>query len=199
METMNRELWLNEMARRHVWPHLARALVGMADHGELVAPPHRISVGFPKGSRGGRMSIGQAWKAECSADAHREVFISPVLDAGGPAGAVATLVHELIHVWDNNEHGHKGPFRKLAQAAGLTGKMTATVAGEGLLADISSWIASLGPYPHATLNPGLGRSPPGSRLLKVACPDCEYTVRVTAKWINVGLPTCPCGTEMGAA
>ncbi len=39
----------------------------------------------------------------------------------------------------------------------------------------------------------------GTRMLKVECPDCGYTVRTTAKWIEVGLPTCPCGCEMEAA
>ena len=35
---------------------------------------------------------------------------------------------------------------------------------------------------------GLGSS---SRLLKVACGTCGYTVRVTRKWLDVGLPHCP--------
>jgi len=33
-------------------------------------------------------------------------------------------------------------------------------------------------------------------MLKVSCPADGYTVRTTAKWIAVGFPTCPCGTEM---
>jgi hypothetical protein len=35
-----------------------------------------------------------------------------------------------------------------------------------------------------------------SRLKKVICPDCGYTIRTTAKWIKVGLPTCCCGALM---
>lgn len=36
----------------------------------------------------------------------------------------------------------------------------------------------------------------GSRLVKITCGDCDYTARTTRKWLEVGLPTCPCGTEM---
>lgn len=36
----------------------------------------------------------------------------------------------------------------------------------------------------------------GSRLKKLECQACGYAARVTQKWIDVGLPTCPCGTKM---
>jgi hypothetical protein len=35
-----------------------------------------------------------------------------------------------------------------------------------------------------------------SPMRKVACPDCGYTVRMARSWMNVGLPTCPCGAGM---
>ena len=35
-----------------------------------------------------------------------------------------------------------------------------------------------------------------ARLRKVSCPECGYTVRMARSWMEVGLPTCPCGTEM---
>lgn len=44
------------------------------------------------------------------------------------------------------------------------------------------------------------RAPSGSaattRMRKVACPVCGYTVRMARKWIAVGMPTCPCGATM---
>lgn len=36
----------------------------------------------------------------------------------------------------------------------------------------------------------------GSRLRKVACEDCGYTIRVTRSWMDQGLPSCPCGGRM---
>jgi len=35
-----------------------------------------------------------------------------------------------------------------------------------------------------------------TRLRKVACPDCGYTVRMARSWMELGLPVCPCGAEM---
>lgn len=35
-----------------------------------------------------------------------------------------------------------------------------------------------------------------TRLRKVSCPDCGYTVRKARGWMDVGLPVCPCGQAM---
>jgi hypothetical protein len=35
-----------------------------------------------------------------------------------------------------------------------------------------------------------------TRLRKVACPDCGYTVRMARSWMERGLPVCPCGQAM---
>ena len=40
------------------------------------------------------------------------------------------------------------------------------------------------------------RSSSKCRLRKVICADCGYTARVARSWMDVGLPTCPCGAEM---
>lgn len=32
-----------------------------------------------------------------------------------------------------------------------------------------------------------------TRLRKVSCPDCGYTVRMTRSWMLRGFPQCPCG------
>jgi len=158
-------------------------------------PKFRVSCGFPKG---GRRAIGEAWTPDSSGDGTAELFVSPELETlveAGSAGVVDVLVHELIHAVVGNEHGHKGPFRKLAKGIGLEGKMTATVAGNELADKLLHLIAPLGPYPHAQLS-RLQITKQGTRMLKVVCPDCDYTLRTTQKWIDVGLPTCCCGAEM---
>jgi hypothetical protein len=33
-------------------------------------------------------------------------------------------------------------------------------------------------------------------MLKALCLGCGYTIRLTKKWADMGLPTCPCGDEM---
>ncbi len=156
----------------------------------------RLSCGWPsKGATTSRnRRIGECWSERCSADGTREVFVSPTL--ADPVEVGAVLVHELVHA--AGYVGHGADFAKVARALGLTGRMTATVAGERLTADLAAITSELGPYPHATLTPGQDDRKQSTRLLKVQCPDedCGYTVRVTAKWLEVGFPTCPCGTVM---
>lgn len=152
----------------------------------------RVSCGWSK--RAGK-AIGWCWKREASEDKTSEILISPEL--AKPDKVLATLVHELIHASDNGESEHAGAFKQRALAIGLTGKMTATSAGPALQNRIDTLATSLGTYPHASLNPLLTTKPKQStRMIKVVCPDDGYTVRTTRKWIDVGLPTCPCGTEM---
>jgi hypothetical protein len=48
-----------------------------------------------------------------------------------------------------------------------------------------------GPYPHAELSKTATKKQ-GTRLLKLQCPICPYTVRITRKWLDsVGPPACP--------
>ncbi len=80
--------------------------------------------------------------------------------------------------------------------------MRATTASAALQADLDQITKELGEYPHAALMAGEGGADApkkqGTRLLKVECPGCGYVVRTTAKWLTVGVPTCPCGEEMKA-
>jgi hypothetical protein len=122
------------------------------------------------------------------------VFISPTL--ADAVEVLATLVHELAHCAVGVEHKHKGPFRKCAKAVGLEGKMTATTAGDELASQLTALSDRVGVYPHAALIHSSESKPQSTRMLKIECPECGYTVRTTAKWIEVGLPTCPCGGEM---
>ena len=75
--------------------------------------------------------------------------------------------------------------------------MTETTASPQLAERLNALCERAGPYPHATLDMAKsGVKKQGTRMLKLTCPDCGYTVRTTAKWIEAGLPTCPCGEEM---
>lgn len=188
---MNREAWLNraiELFRGRLF----------AQNGLTIPANVRISVGFPKGTRGkGVHSIGQCWAVDNSADKHSEIFIHPEL--ADPCRVLDVTAHELVHVVKGHEAGHGKLFKQAAVAIGLEGKMTATVASAKLNAVLADYAKHLGPYPHAALiagGEGSGPKKQGTRMLKVLCPACGYTVRTSAKWIDVGLPTCPCGEEM---
>lgn len=174
----------------------------------------RVSVGFGHGAKRESATIlGQCWAARASADNVPTVFISPELD--DTARVLDVLLHELIHAADDCQSGHKGAFAEAATRLGLEGKMTATTAGVALAAEMMTLAASLGDYAHAKLSvpkvtsevpvgpdgrpvPRIHSGPKtqGTRMLKCECPCCGYVVRTTAKWLAMGAPKCPSGTDM---
>jgi hypothetical protein len=188
---MTREEWLNKLA------HRLRPLFVSA--GAPLPEQLHISCGWPTrralATAGGKSrTIGQCFPIECSTGGFAEVFVSPCLSDAVHVGAV--LAHELCHAALNCDGGHGPRFKRLALAIGLEGKMTSTTATPELAERLNVLCESIGPYPHAALDYTKAEKKQSTRLLKVLCPECGYTVRITSKWIDVGLPTCPCGTDM---
>lgn len=183
---MNREAWL-EAATEQVRPWFEAV-------GAPLPATVRVSVGWPSRSAtsANRRRIGECWSPTCADDKVAQVFISPCLSE--PARVLDVLVHELIHAAVGVEHGHKAPFKRVALALGLTGKMTATVAGPELAQRLHALAEDIGAYPHAKLD-RLARAKQTTRMLKLACPECGYIVRTTRQWLDRGLPTCACGAE----
>jgi hypothetical protein len=139
--------------------------------------------------------VGECWSSENSEDQTFEIFISPTLRDVVPV--LGTLVHEACHAAVGLPDGHKGRFPKCATAIGLNKPMTATMPNEALIARLQEVAAVVGNYPHAKLNKSNAPKTQSCRLLLLKCPECGYLVRTTKKWLQVGLPTCPCGTGMG--
>ncbi len=204
---------------REAW--LQKAIEAMRPRFEQVGLPIpariHVSVGFGGAARAENKSIlAVCWATAASADKVNHIFISPVLD--DTARVLDVLMHELIHAADDCKSGHKGAFAEAATRLGLTGKMTATVASIDLAAEFITLAETLGDYPHgkftafdrpAAPKPGETPATPGdepkvssgpraqgTRMLKLACPEDGYTVRTTAKWLAIGVPSCPCGQEM---
>lgn len=106
-----------------------------------------------------------------------------------------TLAHEMIHAILGAKVGHKTPFKRIANEIGLTGKMTATVAGDHFIETVSPLLDKLPEYPHAELSLSYLKKQ-GTRLIKAECLTCGYTARITRKWIELaGTPLCPCNSE----
>lgn len=173
------------------------ALAPIFEEAGETLPAVRVSVGFP-GGRGKKGNvIGQCWATSASEDEVAQVFIHPSLT--DVVVILATLAHEIVHAVDDCASGHRGRFAKIAKAIGLEGPMTATHAGETLKARLEEIARDLGDFPHAALIAGGASSGPKkqtTRMLKVECPADGYIVRTTAKWLEVGLPSCPCGETM---
>jgi hypothetical protein len=181
---------------REQWLLRALALVSAhlyATSQSVVPDAVRVSCGFPGGRGSGLKAIGQCWPTELSADQTTEIFISPTI--ADPVEVLAILVHEAVHAAVGCKHGHKAPFKRVAVAAGLEGKMTSTHASDALKVTLTGWLESLGDYPHASLSMS-GRKKQSTRLVKCTCSSCGYIARTTQKWIDAsGAPLCNCQSE----
>jgi hypothetical protein len=188
---VNREQWLNELMFK-----LAPALDEQLKGATATMDTWRVSVGWPGGGNK-RTRIGECWGHTASKDGRTEMFISPILD--DPYKVAEVLLHEMCHAVMGMEEGHGKSFARLARGVGLTGPVRSTVAGPELIAKIGAMLREMPDYPHAAMAPGEGgMKKQSTRLIKANCRDCGYTIRLTAKWISVGLPTCPCGCRMVA-
>lgn len=186
-----RELWLNQ-AMEHLIPHFA----------EYKVPGNiRCSCGFPsKGAMSNKnRRIGECWSDKASEGKYFEIFIHPILSE--PVSVLDTLIHEMTHAVVGLEAKHGTPFKRVALEIGLTGKMTATVAGPELKSDLEKIAKELGKYPHDSLNRGSEtKEKKPSSVVKATCPECGYTCSISKKWVaDAGFPSCPCGSEMEGA
>jgi hypothetical protein len=185
---VNREAWLLAAVDE------LRPVFGAAGF-ELPATV-RVSCGWPArgATSASRRCIGECWYGHMTADGVAQLFISPSI--GDHVEVLATLVHELAHAALPVGAKHGPKFASAARRLRLDGKPTATVASPELAADLITLAERIGSYPHAIITPGAGLTKQSTRMLKVECPECGYTVRTSAKWLEVGVPTCPCGVAM---
>jgi hypothetical protein len=164
-------------------------------------PEIRVACGWPssRGLSNKKRVLGECWATDCSEDKRSQIFISPYMRGEihisrqtDGQGVLPTLVHEVVHAVVGNQEGHNAVFGKCARAVHLCGKLTSTRAEKDLIEICEKWIAKLGPYPHSKLD---GMKAPGkkqtTRLVKCQCPKCEYNVRATRKWLEIGAPICP--------
>ncbi len=186
-----------DRAAREVWLYcIAESLYPrFGDLGFPNRPPVRIGVGHPStGARGKR--VGECYVASASRDQLHEIIVSSKLDdTMEVAGVVA---HELCHAYlqaafPEEDCGHGKKFKKLATSIGLTGPMRSTVPGEAFKRSLQPVLETIGEYPHGALAgaESTKRKVQSTRLRKVCCPECDYTMRVTQRWIARAIPTCP--------
>jgi hypothetical protein len=139
----------------------------------------RISVGFPAKVRRGRGSVYRPvehYRPQDSEGGMFEIFVSPTI---GKSDDVAVAV--------------------LCEAARIaTGREPSEAERATLGERARRVVATMPPYPHAAIKvAGMpqgrpeGTPGPGSRLIKVDCPECGYTLRTTRRWLSAGVPTCP--------
>ena len=182
---MNREEWLMK-AVDEIAPIFGRH--------EINLPPVRVSVGFPpkKALAKKGKALGVCFYPEATNDKIAQIFISPLVEeVTTDYGVLAILVHELIHALGCK--GHRKDFKRVADLVGLLPPYPSTTPTEWLANDLKRIANKLGPFPHAAIIPGEGRTikKDTCRMLKYACPFCDYTIRLTKSWASVGVPYCP--------
>lgn len=191
-----RTMALEYVQTREQWLERAAASIRESVIPQLTGHRWRVSCGWPHKAAVARTArrVGECWYPEHSTDRQsHNLFISPVLQ--DPVEVLETLAHELIHVAAGPNVGHKGAFVKIAKSIGFKAPWTTTPATPELIERLNGLLVNLGPYPHAAIDKR-GRKKQGTRLLKVVCGACGYTIRTTQQWIDIGLPTCACGSEM---
>lgn len=107
-----------------------------------------------------------------------------------PARVLDVLLHEMIHAAAPGD-GHRGRFPKLARRVGLTGKMTATVAGIQLKEKLDRFLTDLLP----PMPPGYGDLSPSrrkqsTRLRKYVCISCGQIIRAAKDDLIVRCEEC---------
>ena len=180
----------------------------------------RISIGFgPTGARQeNQVILGVTCARVLSETGVNEIFISP--EDATAVTMLATVAHEIIHAVDDCEHGHKGPFKDMAVAIGLEGKMTHTTASEEFTKVLAKMADDLGPYPGSRMNLMGGRPVPvpgpegkpgkitsgnpsqkNRQILRTCIQDPKadcygFKVRAAQSWLDKGNPFCWNGHEM---
>lgn len=154
----------------------------------------RFSCSWPAGSRGNSKKIlGQCIAPDASADGTTEVYVVPTI--ADKMMALKVLVHELVHAAVGVRFGHGKVFASACKRLGLEGKPAHALPGAELTAQLEAILEKLGDYPHAPVNLD-GRKKQSTRMLKAVCPETGYTVRLTKKWADIGLPISPAGVQM---
>lgn len=182
---MNREAWLQAAVEK-----LKPIFLGKG----FTIPDLQVSVGWPSRNALGKAkrTIGQCWDGATTADKKPQLFISPLLDdVTEPMGVLATLIHEIVHAVVGCEEKHGPKFKKAAYAVGLAGKPTSTHAGEDLVIRMKQISEELGAFPHSKIVPTEDKLKKQTTRMRKAVCDCGYLIRLTQKWVDVGVPGCP--------
>jgi hypothetical protein len=161
---------------------------------EKQRPEFRVSLGFPKHTRGGK-AIAVCFNRASSTDGVNEIFINPEIDE--PIQILESCVHELIHAVDDCVSGHKGFFARVAREVGLEGPLTATVAGNNLAKRLNDFAELLGAFPHHKMVATHKKD--GTRQLKVECSECGFLFRTSRKQVSRIRhdAACPCCDTRG--
>jgi len=188
-------------------------------HFGLKCKPEQISITIA--SKGRKAALGWFWgnswrepksiKANTDVSWHEINLSAEHLDT---CDVGELIIHEMAHA-ENHTLGirdctggrmHNKHFKVMAERLGLLVKPRSKSVGFGyteLGPDAKAFLTKIAFRRDVFLRHRnervAGPKSGGSRMIKCECTGCGYVARITQKWIDVGLPTCVCGEEMGVA
>jgi len=179
---------------REEW--LTAATTHARNHLQNLPSRIRVACGFPSTYKRSS-TLAESWPDTSSADGTFEVLISPTV--AQPAEVLALLISQLAHALPGALTLASQTYRDAVINAGLApatpDDWKTLLEGPDFMDLWQVTLEALGPYPHAAIITGQTKTQ-STRMLKLCCPSCGYTVRTTAKWLKVGLPICPCGDTL---
>ena len=184
---------------------------------KLEIPDVHVSFGVPKGGLSKKRVRGECWNSVCTNNGSRHIFISPI-EGADTLEILGILSHELLHsaLPDDAKHGKK--FKDGMAQLGLEGKTKnrrCPVPSFGALSRrwLWNWVTA---HTHSVDSEGKERqkkqqenvlscSLPGKLrgcekgcLLLDKVKGTDYIVSAGVKSLKLGMPACPCGTELNS-
>lgn len=152
-------------------------------------PAFEIRTGFPSVGRRSP-NITESWTQDDGAS--YVIFVRP--DRSDSIEVAAAVAFQLcrIAVGERDSHGYL--FRHLAISIGLKGTKSESPPGTLFKELAKPLLENAGPLPSPDITPTdqEKKTRQTTRLVKVACEECGYVVRVSRKWLDdVGPPLCP--------
>ena len=193
---ISREDWLKEATKI-----IERDI--LSKHQTMLPENWTVSVGFCSNPK----AIGQAWDKKASVDEKtHQMFISPVLGKHDKVNLLQVLLHESIHISVGVDQKHGGEFKRVARAAGLEGRLTATYVTEtnplyATLQNIYEETKRITgcDYPHEeiTLKVKEKKARKSNIIKLVSENDPAYIVKIKKDLIeSAGVPVDPWGEKM---
>jgi hypothetical protein len=125
-------------------------------------------------------------------------------------------VHELVHAALSDDVKHSDPkFKDAAKKIGLEGPARSASPGPDLMPMVEAITEKLGDYPNPAIHPkepSREKKAQAKKTFKLFCPDkrgctkkcllldkqieTDYSLTATKKSLALGMPHCPCGSEM---
>lgn len=158
---------------------------------QLGSPVPRVQIisGFPSSGRRSRR-IAECWPDD-GGRAFRMLVRPDTNDPYRLAGAIAL---NLACIAAGSGYESVKQFRHLAISVGLRGRRTESSPGLLFRELMKPILQQAGEVPRSDehLAPVIAVAKQRTRLVRVACSDCGYVVRVAQKWLDqIGPPLCP--------